>query len=103
MPAFRAIGELRDAAQAPVMVVHHLNKSGGYSGSRAIMGRADLIFEGSDGDTPLYQTRGRSLRRDDRILQPFSVNVAHENDSDDTIAVTRVAANFDVSSGRKAR
>lgn len=89
--AFRCLSALRDAGGCPVLVVHHLNKSGGFSGSRAITTRADLILEGSDGETPQYSARGRTLRpRVDAIAQPFTIDVAHDHDEDDTIAATRM-------------
>src|SRR5690606_18486905 len=65
------------------------NKSGGFSGSRALTARADLIIEGSDTETPAYETRGRTVRPTlDPIAKPFSINVAHIHDEDDTIAMT---------------
>ncbi len=91
LDAFKCIASLRDAGKCPVMVLHHLNKSGGFTGSRAITTRADLIIEGSDGLAPSYSVRGRTVRPQlDPIAQPFTIEAAHENDSDDTIAATRI-------------
>lgn len=84
---------LRDAARCPVLALHHLNKSGGFTGNRAITTRADLIIEGSDDEKPEYETRGRQLRaRIDPIAQPFTISVEHENDDDDTMAATRITS-----------
>lgn len=87
--ANRCLRLLGSMGQCPVVVLHHVNKSGGYSGSRAIMSTADFILEGSDGDEPVYTARGRTARPFDRIAQPFSVEVEHEHDEDDTQAATR--------------
>lgn len=95
LEAFRAIGALRDAAQCPVLCVHHVNKQGAPTGSRAIATRADLLIEGSDSDSPIYQARGRKLRpRLDPIADPFSVEVAHTHDDNDEIATARVGLKF---------
>ena len=90
--AYKCLDALRGAGQCPVLVIHHLNKSGGFSGSRAITTRADFIVEGSDTTTPTYTARGRTLRPAlDSIAQPFVIDVTHENDHDDRIAATRLA------------
>lgn len=87
--ATRCIRMLQRFGGCPVMVLHHVNKSGKYSGSRALMGAADLILEGTDeADAPVYTARGRTVRPFDRAAQPFSVEVEHENDEDDTKAAT---------------
>jgi hypothetical protein len=89
--ANRCIRALKAAGSCPLLALHHLNKSGGYSGSRAIMSIADLIIEGSDDERPAYETRGRIVRHGDAIASPFSVDITHANDDDDTIAATRLA------------
>lgn len=90
--AYRALDRLRITGNCPVHVLHHLNKSGGFSGSRAIVTRADLIVEGSDSKTaPQYITRGRTVRANDAIVASFSIRVQHEHDHDDTIASTIVS------------
>jgi hypothetical protein len=75
----------------PLLNLHHLNKSGTFTGNRAITTRADLIFEGSDAETPSYKTSGRTVRpMIDPIAQPFTISATHEHDDDDTIATTRI-------------
>jgi AAA domain-containing protein len=89
--AFRTISKLRGNVPCPVLVLHHLNKSGAASGHRAISTRADLIIEGTDGKDPVYSARGRTIRpRIDPIAEPFSIEVRHVNDEDDGIAETIV-------------
>ena len=89
--AYRCLDELRQAAKCPVLVLHHLNKSGSSSGSRAISTRADLIFEGSDAETPTYSVRGRTIRPTlDPIAEPFSIEVEHIDDADDAKAATHL-------------
>lgn len=89
--AYKCLNELRDVAHCPVLVLHHLNKSGGFSGSRAITTRADLIIEGSDDEAPSYKTRGRTVRPTiDPIAVEFTIDVQHEHDEDDTIAKAHV-------------
>lgn len=92
--AFLALDALRNAANAPVICAHHVNKSGGYSGSRALLTRADLIIEGSDENDVWYGVRSRTLRRDDRAASRFTVRVTHDDDNDDAIAATRLSAQF---------
>ncbi len=84
--ALRCVAMLRDAARCPVMVLHHLNKSGTASGSRAIATRADLLIDGTDTAAPLYTTRGRTLRGCDAIAAPFRITVQHEADDNDAVA-----------------
>jgi hypothetical protein len=89
--AYRCLDALRVAGCCPVLSIHHLNKSGGFSGSRAITTRADLIIEGSDAETPTYSVRGRTVRPTvDAIARPFSIAISHEHDGDDAIAATRL-------------
>ena len=87
--AFRCLCHLRDAAECPLVVVHHLNKSGSYSGSRSIATRADLLLDGSDKEVPTYSTRGRTLRTTiDPIAKPFSVKIEHTDEHDEDLAST---------------
>jgi len=89
--AFRCLRAMRGAAKCPLLFSHHLNKGGNTSGSRAITTMADLIIEGTDAETPTYSTRGRTLRsRIDPIARPFTIELAHEHDHDDSIAATRL-------------
>lgn len=88
--ANRCIRALKAAGRCPLLALHHLNKAGAYSGSRAIMSTADLIIEGSDEDRPTYETRGRVVRHGDAIAMPFRVDVSHADDDDDTKAATRL-------------
>jgi AAA domain len=93
LEAFRVLALFRQYARCPVLLLHHLNKAGGYSGSRALRTRADLIVEGSDAETPVYTATGRTLRGE-RIQGPFTVRVEHEDDGDDTVAKSYVRAKF---------
>jgi AAA domain len=93
--ALDIVAQLRDASGAAVLLLHHLNKAGGQSGSRALVTRADVLVEGSDEAEPWYTTRGRTLRRGDAIGRRFTVRVEHENDEDDAIAKTRVGLRFE--------
>lgn len=88
--AFKAINYLRGNVPCPVFVLHHLNKSGGQSGSRAMSTRPDLIIDGSDDETPVFKTKGRSLRHSDPIREEFSIRISHTNDDDDRVAITRL-------------
>lgn len=92
--AFRLLSTIRDAAHAPLIAAHHLNRSGTMSGSRAMKTRVDLFIEGSDEDQPSYSTIGRKLRTGDAIATPFRVEIVHEHDDDDTIATTRLRCRF---------
>jgi hypothetical protein len=87
--------KFRDATGAAVMIAHHLNKNGVQSGSRALMTRADLLFEGSDELEPWYRSRGRTIRRGDAINKSFTIGVEHEDDEDDTVAKTLVRLRFE--------
>ncbi|MBX3199413.1 MAG: AAA family ATPase [Labilithrix sp.] len=89
--AMRMLVGLRTAAECPVLAVHHLNKGGGVSGSRALKTRADVLVDGTDQEVPVYSARGRSIRSGDAIANRFSVRIEHEDDHDDTIAKTRLA------------
>lgn len=89
--ANRCLRDLKAAGNCPLLALHHLNKSGGYSGSRAIMSVADLIIEGSDVDRPCYETRGRIVRHGDAITTPFVVEICHAHDDDDTKARTSLS------------
>jgi hypothetical protein len=91
---FLGLEILRNKAQCPIVVAHHLNKSGGYSGSRALLGRADLIIEGSDEPEPWFSAIGRTIRRGDAIAERFTVTIDHTDDDDDTKARTLVRARF---------
>ncbi len=91
---FLGLEILRTAARCPIVVAHHLNKAGGYSGSRALLGRADLIIEGTDERPPWYSTIGRTIRRGDAIAERFTVDIEHLDDDDDAVAKTLVRARF---------
>lgn len=93
--ALDTAARFRDVLGCPVIVVHHLNKQGKASGSRAFRTRCDLVIEGTDDDTPVYSSVGRTVRRNDAINKRFSIEVAHENDDDDLIARTFVRASFE--------
>jgi hypothetical protein len=86
----------------PLIIAHHLNRSGTYSGSRSLRGRADLLLEGSDEDEPRYKTAGRWLRHSDPIAAGrFRIEVTHTDDLNDTIATTTVACRFEHESSVK--
>ena len=91
---FRGLELLRDVARCPIVVCHHLNKSGSFSGSRALMSRADLILEGTDEDQPWYSATGRTIRRNDAIAERFTIAIEHEDDDDDSKAKTFVRVRF---------
>lgn len=97
--AMRIAAQLRDASGGVVLIPHHLNKQGETSGSRALLGRADLIFSGSDEDEPAYTAKGRTVRHRDPIRNAMRVVIAHDDDEDDTIARTLVRCRFDGESG----
>lgn len=88
-------GKFRDHAFCPVIIAHHLNRMGSMSGSRAMMGRADLLIEGTDEECPWFSARGRTLRRSDAFASKFTVNITHDDDDDDTIATTRLSMRFE--------
>jgi hypothetical protein len=88
--AYKCLDELRGIGRCPVLAPHHLNKSGHYSGSRAIATMGDLLIEGTDVESPVYTANGRKVRSKDPIAGPFQIEVSHENDEDDAIAATRV-------------
>lgn len=92
--AMRGASELRRICNAPVLIAHHLNKSGKVAGSRAIRTCADLLIEGSDETEPLYSVIGRRLRRADAIAKPFRLDITHEDDEDDSIAKTFCRCRF---------
>jgi hypothetical protein len=87
--------QFRDATGAAVLIAHHLNKTGVQSGSRALMTRADLLFEGTDEEEPWYRSRARTIRRADPINARFTIAVTHEDDEDDTVAKTHVRLRFE--------
>lgn len=95
LEALRCADAFRRFGGCPVMIAHHLNKSGGFSGHRALRGRADLVFEGTDEEQPWYGVIGRTLRRADPIANRFTVNIRHDNDDDDTIAKTILSCRFE--------
>ncbi|MBX3201799.1 MAG: AAA family ATPase [Labilithrix sp.] len=99
--AMRLINNLRCLGNCPVLVTHHLTKTGGMSGSRAIRSRADMLIEGSDDDQPWYSATGRTIRSGDPIAKRFTVRVEHEDDDDDRIAKTRLLLRFSGESGEK--
>lgn len=92
--ALRVVSALRAKARAPLFLVHHLNKQGEMSGSRAIRTRCDMLIEGSDERPPWFTTTGRTVRKGDRIASPFTVEMQHAHDDDDTKARTRLSARF---------
>ena len=93
--AVKVMARIRDTLEVPVLVAHHLNKAGGFSGSRAFKGLADLIIEGTDEPQPWYGAVGRTLRRDDPITRRFTIGVEHQQDDDDTRAATRLRLRFE--------
>jgi len=98
LAAFAALARLKTIGRCPVLLIHHLNKSGKFSGSRAFTTRADLIIEADDRGSPVYSARGRTLRPGvDPLAEPFSIEIEHTDDADDEIAATRL-----VYSGRSA-
>jgi hypothetical protein len=91
LAAFQALARLKTIGRCPMLLIHHLNKSGKFSGSRAFTTRADLIIEGSDKETPVYSAKGRTLRQGvDPLAEPFTIEVEHVNDEDDRVAATRL-------------
>ena len=100
--AMTAAAALRDRAGAPVIILHHLNKAGGMSGSRALRTRADLILVGTDEAEPHYSAVGRTVRAGDAIARPFTIVVQHEDDDDDRIAKTVVRARFEGESSARS-
>jgi hypothetical protein len=93
--AMAIAAQLRDQASAAILVPHHLNRAGTFNGSRALLGRADLIVEGTDEAEPLYRARGRTVRRKDPLARPFSVAVEHVDDEDDVVAKTLFSIRFE--------
>ncbi len=87
--------QFRDRSGGAVFLVHHLNKAGTQSGSRALMTRADLVLEGTDEESPWYASKGRTIRRLDPLTRRFTIVVEHDDDHDDTIARTRVCLRFE--------
>lgn len=97
--AFRHVGDLQAAGNCPVLVIHHVNKSGNYSGSRSIMGRADLLLTGKrDGDTldssapVIYTATGRDCFDQDEIALPWQVVFEAETERDNPQRHTVVLA-----------
>ncbi len=99
---FLGLEVLKTSAQCPIVVAHHLNKAGGYSGSRALLGRADLIIEGSDEREPWYSAIGRTIRRGDAVAERFTVAIEHVDDADDAKAKTILRARFTSENRTKA-
>lgn len=93
--AMRQIARLRDAANAPVFIAHHLNRAGTMSGSRALKTRADMFIEGTDADHPKYKTIGRTIRSRDAIAKTFIAKIVHTDDDDDTIATATLGCKFE--------
>jgi hypothetical protein len=92
--ANRCLRALKAAGNCPLIYSHHLNKSGTFSGSRAIITMADLPIEGTDAKTiesVIYTTKGRTVRTADPLAKPFSITVEHTDDEQDEIAGTRIA------------
>jgi hypothetical protein len=101
--AMGVAAQIRDMSGAPVWIPHHLNRAGTFNGSRALLGRADLIVEGSDEAEPWYSARGRTIRRDDPIARKFTIALTHDDDTDDSIAATRFALRFEGEAVAKAQ
>jgi hypothetical protein len=92
--ALRCIAMIREAGQCTVAFGHHLNKQGHMTGARTIKTRADLIIEGTDEAQPWYSVVGRKIRASDPISKPFTVDIVHTDDDDDTIATTKLVCKF---------
>ena len=91
LAAMYCVEALRQAASAPVIIAHHLNKAGAAAGSRAFKTRADLVITAEDvDDEPRFTAVGRTLRSGDPIGggARWSVQVHHQHDDDDTRATT---------------
>lgn len=100
MAFFLGVELLKRTAECPVLVLHHLNKAGGYAGSRALLGRADMVLEGSDEPSPWFTTIGRTMRRGDALTERFTCAIEHEHDDDDARARTMLSMRFAGESGR---
>lgn len=90
LAALAVVAEIRDVAKCPVLLLHHLTKGGTMAGSRAVSTRADLLIDGTDKEVPLYTARGRYLRRQDTITEPFEIRIEHEHDENDALAESYV-------------
>lgn len=90
LAALRRLSQLRDAAECPILLLHHLNKSGEPAGSRAWATRPDVLIAGTDTAEPTYNARSRTMRRGDSIAKPFGVAVWHTNDDDESQAACHV-------------
>jgi hypothetical protein len=90
------LAELREIVGAPVVIAHHLNKQGVFTGSRAFITRCDLSVEATDGEERIFATKGRFLRSSDPIGENrWVVPVRDEHDGDDTQARSIVSCRFD--------
>ena len=94
LDAFRCLNGMKIHGECPVIVSHHLNKAGNLSGSRALLGRVDQAFTGSDEEYPWYSCIGRTVRRTDPVSERWTVRIAHEHDDNDAIARTVLSLRF---------
>ena len=94
LEALHCLSAMRTHCSCPLVVSHHLNRAGSMSGSRALLGRVDLAFTGSDEEQPWYSTIGRTVRRSDPIADRWTVRIDHEHDDDDTQARTVLVSRF---------
>ena len=94
LDAFRCLNGMKIQGECPVIVSHHLNRAGSMSGSRALLGRVDQAFTGSDEDQPWYSCIGRTIRRTDPIAQRWTARIDHEHDDNDSIARTVLTSRF---------
>lgn len=88
LAAFQQAALLRDNAECPVLLMHHLNKSGGASGSRALTGRGDVNIlgaQGPSGGAVSYEATGRRCRPKDSIRGPWRPYIAHEEHENDPL------------------
>ena len=62
-PVLSALKKMADKTGAAIIVIHHSNKSGGYRGSSAIKGAADLLIEiKSEDDSEWISFRSEKVR-----------------------------------------
>jgi hypothetical protein len=103
LAALGIIAEIRNKTNATFALVHHLNRAGTTAGSRALLGRCDLLFEGSDTVEPRYKARGRAIRFADPVRNRFSLDIEHTDDDDDSVATTTVGLRWESDEGRPPR
>lgn len=93
--AMQVLSELRRLTNAPCIALHHLNKQGGFLGSRALPAAADLFIEGSDDEEPWFASKGRTLRKGDLLAKRFCSSARHVDDDDDSKAATILSLRFE--------